>query len=95
MPNTNRIIATMDCPRCGRPNSKIRNNFSFCEHGNPICLGPDPEIVLSILLRLAGLDARPDRHSEYLGEDPAWTRWQKLRNGTHSDNEVNQCQRTS
>lgn len=57
----NPVIAVMECPKCGRPNSKVHIKFAFYGHGNPTCHGPDPETVLTILLRRQGLDVRPDR----------------------------------
>jgi hypothetical protein len=81
------VIAEIDCPRCGRPNSKVHNKFVFYEHGNPTCYGPDPEIVLTVLLRREDLDVRPDRNSNTLREDPEW---QRTKNRTYNSGGVEQ-----
>lgn len=86
--NTNVTIARLTCPKCGKPDVPMRNNFTLHEHrnadtekapGTRHCIGLSPELMLTCLLRIAGLDARPDRNETELLEDPEWLRKQAIR----------------
>lgn len=80
VPNA-RVLARIECPRCGRPDVSVRTNFTIYEHqgfdGSCLpCLGMPPEIVFTVLLRLAGLDIRPDSDAPTLPVDRSWQRRQ-------------------
>lgn len=86
--NTNITIARGPCPKCGKPDVPMRNNFTLHEHlnadtaANPDrrhCLGPGPEVMLTVLLRSAGLDVRPDNASSQLWDEPDWVHKQRTR----------------
>jgi len=86
--NTNVTIARGRCPKCGKEDVPMRNNFTLHEHRNAdtvayperrTCLGPGTEVMLTILLRSAGLDVRPDRESPELWDEPDWVRKQIAR----------------
>ncbi len=78
-PNS-RVLARIDCPRCGRPDVAMRPNFTIYEHqgfddSRLPCLGKAPEAVFTILLQHAGLDMRDDRDT-WDGQDKEWQRRQ-------------------
>jgi len=82
--NTNVTIARVMCPKCHRVDISMRNNFTLHPHlpddihpGRRLCLGPGPEVMLTIMLREAGLDVRPDRDDPRLWDDPAWVAKQR------------------
>lgn len=60
-----RVLDRVTCPACGRPDVAVRTNFTIYEHqgfdgGCLPCFGSHPEVTLTHMLRVAGLDARTD-----------------------------------
>lgn len=80
-PNT-RVLARIDCPRCGRPEVAVRTDYSIYSHQGADesclpCLGTDPEVVFTVLLRMHGLDARLDSGEWDLPVGSEWQRRQR------------------
>ncbi len=77
MANT-KTVMRYRCPVCRRPNTAVRN-FEMVRHNDPQtgepCHGVHPETFLTMLLRLNGLDVRPDSESRTMQRPrDAWDR---------------------
>jgi hypothetical protein len=53
-----RVLGRVPCPRCQQENVPVMANFKLYGHGG--CLGAPAELVFTAMLRLLGLDVRPD-----------------------------------